>query len=165
MISRIFAPVKVNLAFDDRVYRLGETIDLTVELAARNKVEVREGSVDLVFEERYTETEILMVPSNANSEGQMRRWLFLRGPGPSQLKPKQVTGKHKASTVHSSVRFMGKQRIYTGAVLRYNPRLQIKREPPPETGADAIIWKLVATLDLFGAPDVTGERTIRLAVE
>ena len=163
MIGRLFAPLKVDLIFDDRVYRLGETIDIRVGLTARNNLEVREGAVDLVFEERFTESEIVMVPSPGSSRSQMRRWLFLRGPAsaPSLPIPKQVTETRKVRTVHSSVSFMESQRMKWGTVLRCDTRLKTDTEPPATTGT--IGWKLVATLDLRGSPDVTGERTIRIS--
>ncbi len=55
MLSRLF-PLGVKISFEDRVYKLGETIDITVELSPRRDMEVREGRVDLVCEESYQET-------------------------------------------------------------------------------------------------------------
>jgi len=68
MLSRIFAPVKVSLNSANRVYGLGESIDITVHLKARNRVEVKEGFIDLVCEEQYTETEIRMLPDIISSK-------------------------------------------------------------------------------------------------
>ena len=47
MVARVH-PLDVNLAFEDGLDRLGETIDLKLDLSARRDVEVREGRLDLV---------------------------------------------------------------------------------------------------------------------
>ena len=61
MVSRL-RPLDVNLVFEDRPYKLGETINLTMELTPRGDVEVREGRVDLMCEERWQEVSTVMVP-------------------------------------------------------------------------------------------------------
>jgi hypothetical protein len=48
-------PLEVGLEFEDRTYRLGDTINVTVDLNPRGDVHVREARVDLVCQERYWE--------------------------------------------------------------------------------------------------------------
>ena len=47
MLAR-FRPLAARLVLENSPYKLGETIDLTIELDARGNAEVREGRVDLV---------------------------------------------------------------------------------------------------------------------
>jgi len=51
MVTRLF-PLNVKVSFEDRPYKLGETISLTMELSPKRDMEIREGRVDLVCEER-----------------------------------------------------------------------------------------------------------------
>ena len=51
MVSRLF-PLGINIAFEQRPYKLGETIHVTVELVPRRDIRVREVRVDLVCETR-----------------------------------------------------------------------------------------------------------------
>ncbi len=54
MLSRLL-PLGVQVNFEDRPYKLGETVNLTLELSPRRDIEVRDGRVDLVCDMRYTE--------------------------------------------------------------------------------------------------------------
>ena len=47
MLSRLL-PLGVNVRFENRIYKLGDTIDLALELSPRRDIEIREGSVELV---------------------------------------------------------------------------------------------------------------------
>lgn len=149
-LSRIFAPVKISLGFSNRVCRLGEPVDFTVQLTARNRVEVREGFIDLVVEEKYTETKTRMLPDLVNSKAQLRRLPLLRilGPGPSQKVPRKVTEKQTVCTVQSSVRFMCDQRFVPGDTQEYGVRLDIAPDQPAQVGKGPITWKLISILDL-----------------
>ncbi len=51
MSSRLF-PLGVKVSFEDRVYGLGETINLALELSPKRDMQAREGRVDLVCEEQ-----------------------------------------------------------------------------------------------------------------
>mgnify|MGYP001232824560 CR=1 FL=1 len=54
MVYRL-RPLELSFEFEDRSYRLGETVRLTVELTPSTDVQVREGRVDLVCEQRYVQ--------------------------------------------------------------------------------------------------------------
>ena len=59
MLSRLL-PLGIKVNFEDRPYKLGETINLTLELSPRLEIEVREGRVDLVCDMRYTQVVTVM---------------------------------------------------------------------------------------------------------
>lgn len=54
MLSRLM-PLGIKVNFEDRPYKLGETVSLTLELTPRREIEIKEGRVDLVCDQRYTE--------------------------------------------------------------------------------------------------------------
>ena len=54
MVSRL-RPLDLAISFEERTYELGETIDLTFELTPHRDCHIREGRVDLMVEERWTE--------------------------------------------------------------------------------------------------------------
>ena len=49
------ASAGVNIILEDRPYRLGETINFTVDLSTSREIEVSEGRVHLVCKEEWTE--------------------------------------------------------------------------------------------------------------
>ena len=55
-------PLELGLDFKDRVYELGDTIDVQVALTPNGDVDARGGRVDLVCEERYIQTGTTFVP-------------------------------------------------------------------------------------------------------
>ena len=59
MLSRLL-PLGIKVNFEDRPYKLGETVNLTLELSPRREIEVREGRVDLVCGMRYTQVVTVM---------------------------------------------------------------------------------------------------------
>ena len=54
MLTRLL-PLGLKVDFQDRLYKLGETVNLTLELSPRREIEVREARVDLVCDIRYAE--------------------------------------------------------------------------------------------------------------
>lgn len=100
MVTSRIRPLDVKLIFEDRPYSLGETIELTTELDARGDVEVREGRVDLVCEERWREIYTIMVPA-ATRASQVGGTISI----PPKI-PKQVNKEHRETYVHSSVVFL-----------------------------------------------------------
>ena len=96
-LSRI-RPLDVTLVCDDRQYKLGEAIDIVVELSARGDVEVREARVDLVCEEKYVETYNVMVPdikTGRSGGGLLGGTSIAVGYTPTPMIPKQVVKEHK----------------------------------------------------------------------
>ena len=137
MVYRL-RPLKVRLDFEGRAYRLGETIRLRVGLEPGSDVDVREGRVDLVCEERWSQV--------YSATGYSRR---LAGTSPV---PKQTMKKHREKFVHSNVVFLQDTRLQAGSPSSHDVRFQIQPEPPPHTGPQreeaAVRWWLVATVDI-----------------
>ncbi len=160
MLSRLF-PLGVKVSFEDRVYKLGETIDLTVELSPKRDMEVREGRVDLVCEERWTEVSTVMVPVSRPSRSVATRGGSLV---PTPRIPKQVHQDHRETFVHSSVVFLENAQLRSGVAARYNPRLDIDTEPPPHADKATLSWRLKTTVDVAGARDITARRPVMVTL-
>ena len=167
MLTRVF-PLNVKVSFEDRPYKLGETINLTMELSPRRDMEVREGRVDLVCEEHWTESSTLMVPDRRSYGGAagIGGAAGFRGAGaayvPPPMVPKQATEEHRETYVHSSVVFLENAQLRSGVAARYNPRLDIDTEPPPHADKATLSWRLKTTVDVAGARDITARRPVKV---
>ncbi len=156
MVTRLF-PLNVKVSVEDRSYRLGETINLTVELSPRRDMEVREARVDLVCEESWTDAHTVMVQ---RAVGGGRGGMVTSLPSV----PKQVREHHRRSYVHSSVGFLDNAQLRSGVVARYTPGLDIDTEPPPHADKATLSWRLKTTVDVAGARDITARRLLKVTL-
>ena len=152
MISRVF-PLKVQLEFEDRQYELGETINILVELDAQSNVDVREGRIDLVCEERYLEHYTVMVPAARPSHNMPAVSMTSISQVPAKI-PKRVTREHKETFVHSSVEFITDTRLTSGTKDTYRLELEIDSKPPSHAKKATLNWRLVAWIDVARARDI-----------
>ena len=131
MVSRV-RPIDVSVSFDDRTYKLGEAIDLTIEMSPNRECQVREGRAGLMLEERWTERSTLSYEKPIFGQGSVR------GGAPRQIGTetvtKDVSKDHKETSVHSSVVFLENVQVQPGSPARHAVRLQIQREAPPHAG-------------------------------
>ena len=162
MISRVF-PLKVQLEFEDRQYELGETINLLVELNARSDVDVREGRIDLVCEERYLENYTVMVPAARPSRNMQAISVTSVSKMPARV-PKQVTKEYRETFVHSSVEFITDTRLTSGTKDTYRLELEIDSEPPPHAKQATLNWRLVAWIDVARARDIRKRYKLQVKV-
>ena len=155
MVSRL-RPLNMELDFEDRPYGLGETINLRVTLVPGRDVDVREGRVDLVCEERWTETYTVMVSTRFG--GGTR--------GAASSVPKVSSKQHRETYVHSSVAFLSDTRLESGGARTYNSRLEISPEPPAHTGPQReqakVKWTLVASADVARGRDPKVRRPVKV---
>ena len=68
MVYRL-RPLQLELDCEVGPYKLGEKIDLTVELTPNADVDAREGRVDLVCEERYLRSYVYTGPGDVKGMG------------------------------------------------------------------------------------------------
>ena len=162
MVTRL-RPLDVKLVFEDHPYKLGETIDLRVELDAKGAVEVREGRVDLVCEVRWGETFTVMVPTFSRPSRSA-----VAGVGGVYIPPKvpkQVTKEYRETYVHSSVVFIEDERLDSGGTSRYNAMLEIQPEPPGHVEKGTVKWSLVTAIDVAQARDIKTRCPVKVTVE
>ena len=55
-------PLQLSLEFESQAYKLGETIEVVVEMRPSTNIQVRGGRVDLVCEERYNQRGVSFIP-------------------------------------------------------------------------------------------------------
>ncbi len=165
MVTRLF-PLNVKVSFEDRPYKLGETMNLTLELSPKRDVEVREGRVDLVCEEHWTEIFTVMVPDRRAARAQARLVMrsYVGTPPPVPMIPKPVTKAHRESSVHSSVVFVEDAQLRSGATIKFSPILLIQPEPPAHADKATLSWRLKTTVDVAGARDITARRLLKVTL-
>ena len=148
-------PLCVRLGLGDRPFRLGEGVDITVEVDSRKDIEVVVGRIELVCNERYGETYLRRVPVTPARGVISQR----RGPATTSYPKREVKEFHK-SFVHSSVVFLRNGHLSAGMTSTYPARLRIQPEKPPHLGTGIVRWFLTATLEVPGKRDVTWSREI-----
>ena len=165
MLSRLF-PLGVKVSFEDRVYKLGETINLTVELSPKRDIEVRDARVDLVREEVWREVFTVMTPVKGDtpyaryvSRFTVRSTTKSSDHAPSV--PQQRTKTSRETLVHSSVVFLRDTQLASGTTGTYDARLEIEPEPP-HAREGKVSWRLVTTTDVVGARDIKARRLVNV---
>ncbi len=153
MLSRLF-PLGIKVSFEDRVYKLGETIHLTVGLSPKRDIEVREARVDLVREEVWREVFTVMTPVTGGSARDHRDH--------SSSVPQQKTKTSREALVHSSVVFLEDTRLASGRTGSYSASLEIEPKPPPHARGGKVRWRLVTTADVAGARDIKARRPVKV---
>ncbi|HAL48695.1 MAG TPA: hypothetical protein DCP37_13160 [Dehalococcoidia bacterium] len=153
------------MAFEDRIYKLGETIDIDLELTARRDVVIREGRVDLMCRERYTRTHTVTVqeqkrPGMGAGAGAM---------GPPAVGSKQATKTEDESYSHSGAVVLNNTSLQPGETNSHQIKLEIDSEPPHHMADSSVTeaevrWELVATFDVAQAVDVAERQPIRVAL-
>ncbi|HAL48896.1 MAG TPA: hypothetical protein DCP37_14185 [Dehalococcoidia bacterium] len=160
MVSRL-RPLEVNMVFEDRSYKLGDVIDIDLELSARRDVVIREGRVDLTCQEDYEQTVTIPVTRSGSGPGPGSPAITVTG-------NKQATSNHNESYPHSSDVFLSETRLRSGATSSHNVKLEIGPDLPrhisdPTCSVRQVSWSLVATFDVAQTRDVAESQPIKVA--
>jgi hypothetical protein len=159
-------PPRLRLAFEDRPYRLGEAIPLTVELSCGREAEVVEGRVDLMLERRYVDSEVVMTVDIMATRS--TQWLMSRGSGKGMVGPvrfpKRVFNQYTKSYPHGSAVFLSGARLHPRTPQSYHVVLPISSEAAPHTFGGTAEWKLKTTVQLADGSEVTREQKIEVAL-
>jgi hypothetical protein len=161
MVS-LLRPLDLQLAFEDRTYKLGEVIDLTIDVEARGEFDVREGRVDLLCEVQWTDVQTVDVPVSQHSDAGAPPGLggiYI----PHRI-PKQVTKDYKETTVYGSIVFLQNARLRSGEASRYIARLEIQSQPPDHAAKGEVRWGLVAPIDVIRARDAKSKHNVKVAI-
>ena len=113
---------EIRMTFEDRSHKLGETIDLTVEVDPAREVRVRGGTLELILEERLSETKMGRQMGVGGASA-------LQGGAPirtTDYVPMQQTLSVKSKTsVHSSIEFLGEATLTSEGPNTYRTSLRI----------------------------------------
>ena len=162
MVFRL-RPLDVILNFEDRSYKLGETISCNVELDARADVDVREGRIDLVCQVHWAETYTVMVPAARPSRSGAVVGLTGSTYIPPSV-PKVVSKDHKESYIHSSVVFLQDAQLQSTSRKTYQAKLEIQPETPDNADKGTVSWSVVAAIDIARARDINKKQKVRVTL-
>ena len=156
MVSILF-PMGINIAFEQRPYKLGETIHLTVELVPRCDIRVREVRVDLVCEIRRAKVTTVQIPPLPSYNPELPMAV------PTSIAHKRVSDTYRDAYTQGSVGFLQRGLLRSGRTSRHNVGLKIQPELPTRQ-PDGMSWKLVTTVDIAGARNITARRLVNVLV-
>ena len=174
MVYRL-RPLDLEFDFDDRPYRLGDTIKLTVGMNPKADVQIREARVDLVCQERYSEksTMSMEVPIIGQvSGGRGSSSVIQMG---TETVTKQVNKEQKETHVHSSVVFDSDSELSSQRPRRVDVDLEIEPVPPPHAAdAKALVkdpsrswsfaWTLVAEVNVVRGRNPKKQRKVQITL-
>ena len=163
MVIRL-RPLDLTLTFEDRSYKLGETINCDVELVAKADIYVREARIDLVCQVHWAETYTVMVPAVMPS----RSGAMVGATGSTYIPPKipkQVSKDHKESYIHSSVVFLQDTQLESDRRNTYQARLEIQPDAPENAERGTVSWNVVADIDIARARDVVKKEKVRVILK
>ena len=163
MVIRL-RPLDVTLTFEDRSYKLGETISCEVELVAKADIYVREARIDLVCQAHWAETYTVIVPAVMPSRG----GAMVGATGSTYIPPKipkQVSKDHKESYIHSSVVFLQDAQLQSAGRNTYQAKLEIQPETPDNAEKGTVSWSLVAAIDVARARDINKKQKVRVTLK
>ncbi len=154
-------PLDVTVTFEDRPYKLGESIQVAVELSARDHADVREGRISLICDQRWVDMWTVQVSAH--------RWGRVSDSGISRGLPRATITKRGSKVNHdryypSSAQLFRNERLSPDTAYRYDATLDIPLEGPPHAYDATVTWQLVATFDVARARDVTESRTVTVAL-
>ena len=152
MVSRLF-PMGIDIAFEHRSYKLGETIYVTVNLVPRRDIRVREVRVDLVCEIRHTEVTTVQVRPLRSG---------LPAAVPTSSAHKRVSETYTDAYVQGSAVFLQGGRLLSGRTSRHNVGLKIQPELPTHQSG-GMRWGLVTRAEIVGGRHITARRTVNVA--
>ncbi len=157
----IVSPVRISMAFEDRPYKLGEPLHLVLELRPRRDVELAQGRVDLLCEERYAETYAWSEtpPPVAGLLSRTSKSV------PVDNVPRQKVMEFVNSFVHSTVVILEDVRLQGGSTARYDVKLGVHRELPPHAGGGTLTWTLAATVRTARGREVTKTQEAVIALK
>ena len=166
MVHRL-DPLDLGLDFEDRSYRLGETIPLHVEITAKGGVGIRKAHVELLCDQKFAETYTV-------SRGGR---YFVVGAKVSERDEtsRHIGGERLESYVHSRTDFLSDVTLESGGQRAVDVRLQIDTTPPSRLDDARALdddaarswsfsWRLVVSVDVAGGRDAKLERDIKVRV-
>ena len=156
-------PLDLSLEFDDRSYRLGETIAARVQVTSKGRIDVREASAELLCDQKFAETYTVSRAGRYSTQGVV---------APRQEISSQVGDERVESYVHSSAAFLSDVTLEAGEQRTVDVRIAIDAAPPRRLDDARALdndaarswsfsWRLVVSVDVAGGRDASVERDIR----
>ncbi len=158
MVTRFFTTPRVRITFDDRLYHLGESIDVTVTLAASNEIHhIRSGEVELVATVKYSET---IVSSEFPRAGGGTPSSYYSVPRPRTLR---TTSQFEEEYTLAAVNFVTDEMSISDD-MEFTAKVPVTDDPPPNWQRGTTNHRLIVLMDLAGEKDVHAERDVRVSI-
>ena len=165
MVHRL-DPLDLGLDFNDRSYRLGETIPVRVEVTAKGRIDIREAGVELVCDQKFAEAYTVSGPGLYSNT---------QGTAPRPDISSQVGSERIESYIHSRKAFLSDVTLESGESRSLDVGLAIGAAPPRRLKDarsledDAVRswsfgWRLVVSVDVAGGRDASVERDVKVRV-
>ena len=163
VVGWILRDPMIRLEFDSRTYKLGESLNLSVEIVANRGIRISEGLVDLHHERRYVENTQKMVPDYMANRIYLRGNMAGRQPTKIMV-PTRVTETFQDRYRHSSVDFLNDVELSEKANQKFNATLEIQPETPPHYGEGETKWILEVILVLPNGREITKEEVVVISI-
>ena len=169
MVYRL-KPLELSFDFEDRIYDLGDRINVQVTLTPNGGVDVREARVDLVCEEHYSRHESGIRYGALGAAGiQGGQAIKTTDYVPASSWVSQRT----ESYVHSSVVFLNDTTLRSSNPGTYDAVLQIQPLPPTHLDEASDLqrdsksswtfkWRLVTSVNIARGRDPKRQRTVKV---
>ena len=158
-------PLDVKLDFDDRVYKLGEAIDVDVEFLPASDVTVRKAWIDLVYEQHTSRSETGIVIGYGMGPRGGSHHLSANVPGSPQVNQRAKT------FIHSGIMFLKDSTCRSDRLNTHRVKLRIEPVPPKRfsdamdgSGAWSFIWRLRASVDVVRGRNVERSYQVRIGL-
>ena len=153
-------PVSARVELEDRPHGLGSSMKLSIELQARQEIDIEEARVDLECNEQWVDTYVKM-----ESLGRTGGMLGRGKPMPGPAAPKRHVEVHTNTFVHSSVTFARSIHLAPGTPAKYELTLDVGGERPPHASGGVLKWRLITTVTPnIGEPIVADHTAVRIEI-
>ena len=152
MKIRFLQPLEVDVEFDDRRYKLGDVIDVTLRITPRRNAFVRKGWVELICDEHWTDVRTVTGPFRGGA-------MYGRGGRPMSTASvsKRITVENTRSYIRSSAVFVDNAWLSPGTAFEYHVQMDVGDSPPPNAEKVDPTWRLSATVDVAHARDAKNQ--------
>ena len=133
-IGRLYSPVRIDVLFEPRPYRLGETIEIAINVVTRDQLNIGRGRADLVG----------------------------RGIGVAAGDDADATPTLQSPYVHSSMVFSGRTTIRAGGEQIFGADLRLGHSIPRGLDAARVRWKVVIAFELLDGRTFSSEQGVRI---
>ena len=159
MVSHLFNAPEVKIEFDDRQYRPGETVKLSVSINGAEVIhQIRSAEVEMVATVSYSETiASANVPRSRGGSGGG----FLSVP---RQRSRRTTNHYEEQYTLAAVELADHELVPIEGST-FEVEIPIGNEPPPNWHKGTASYRLVVTIDLAGERDAHAEREVLVQLQ
>ena len=177
-IMNPFKSLEIDVGFEDRVYGLGEVIEIRITLAAKRRVNIRGLHAELICEERWSHVEFVNErPASERStpSSEFIGYMVDRvrdAPGlyddagdtkPSHGRWTEVdSGSGRQQRYVLETTHFGRDTKVEAGTTTLNAKIRIPAASPPHASKAQVKWILRVSVDVAWGPDAKAHRAVRV---